>query len=100
MTRAAQLAQALAVQELGDGWYAVLCAGTCGGAGSHVVTIGADGATCSCPAGTFGRACRHVTGVRQYLLLGPIEATKLAKALASSAGPGLERDVPLPVEPR
>jgi len=97
MGAAPQLAQGRAVEPLGDGRYQVACAGSCGGAGAHVVTIGAAAANCDCPANALGhRTCRHLKAVLDYLVLAPLEATKLANALASSAGPGLERDVPPP----
>jgi hypothetical protein len=78
---------------LGAGRYQVPCAGSCGGAGAHVVTIGAEVATCDCPAYVFAhRTCRHIAAVRDHLVLAPVEAT-----IATAAGPGLtDVDVPPP----
>ena len=91
MTPAAQLAQAHLVEPRGNGIYAVACSGTCGGTAAHHVTLAGEVTACDCPAGGFGRACRHVAAVRQHLVVAPLEVT-----IASAAGPGLERDVPLP----
>ena len=45
-------------------------------------------ASCDCPAGVFGRACKHVAAVTRHLMLAPLE-------VVSAAGPGLvDRDVP------
>lgn len=88
------LAQARLVEPRGAGRYAVPCGGSCGGErGAHVVTIGPDAAACDCPAGVFGRHCRHVSAVTAYLQLAPLETT-------TGAGPGLERDVPPPDGPQ
>ncbi len=80
----------LDVDVLGSGRYAVPCGGSCGGAGvPHIVTIGRAIASCDCPGHAFRQGCRHVDAVTAYLLLAPVEP-------ATAAGPGLERDVPLP----
>jgi hypothetical protein len=81
----------LTVEPLGDGRYAVPCASSCRGDGApHVVAIGAEIATCDCPAYVLGhRMCRHISCVRDHLVLAPLVVT-------AAAGPGLERDVPLP----
>lgn len=99
MTPAA-LARAPAVEPLGDGVYRVPCGGSCGGAGdAHVVTIGADGATCDCPGHAFRQGCRHVDAVTAYLQVAPLEAPDLSEDpdVAGDAGPGLDQSVP-PIE--
>ncbi len=97
----------LHVELLEPGRYRVECAGSCGGElAAHVVTIGADVAACDCPAGVWGHPCKHLAAVTAHLQLAPLEPKlpnalgsfpQLAKALASSAGPGLtDVDVPPP----
>jgi hypothetical protein len=92
VTTATPLAQAL-VQPRGNGRYEVPCGGSCGfERGAHVVTIGGDVVACDCPAYVIAhRTCRHIAAVRDHLVLAPVEAT-----IAPEAGPGLERDIPLP----
>jgi hypothetical protein len=115
---------AAAVQGLGEGSFSVACAGSCGGAGAHLVTIAGEDVACDCPASVLGhRACRHIAAVREYLQLAPLEvplrktpaasgystpppAASAAPALFTGvhgpceAGPGLaDVDVPPPGDP-
>lgn len=76
---------ALCVEPLGDGRYRVS-----GGHAPHLVAIGRDAATCDCADYAFRkRACKHLRRVLEHLVLAPVSATR-------AAGPGLDRDVPLP----
>jgi len=81
----------LTVERVELGTYRVQCAGSCGAADTHhhVVTIRPDVIRCDCPAGAFRRPCRHAKAVTEHLILAPL-------VLSSEAGPGLERDLPVP----
>lgn len=80
-------AQHLTVEPLGPGRYEVS-----GGSAPHLVTIDQHAASCDCASYTYRRRCKHLAAVTAYLQLAPI-------APRQAAGPGLQRDVPLPDEP-
>ncbi len=122
----AEPAQALAVEPIGAGLYAVACGGSCGGTAAHVVTIGADASSCDCPASMLAhRTCRHILAVRQFLQLAPLDVPlrnapaasgystpqpaasaepglltavhePCEATIAAAAGPGLETGIPFP----
>ncbi len=79
---------------LGAGRYAVT-----GGAARHVVMIGTDVVRCDCADVHYRRRpCKHIRAVTEYLIVAPPRLPERNGAVMN-AGPGLERDIPLPPEP-
>jgi hypothetical protein len=84
----------LVVERLGDGRWRVT-----GGAEPHVVELDlrSGALLCDCRGFKFRGRCRHVDGVARFEGgEAPTDPAPDAAAFVSNAGPGLERDVPLP----